>query len=112
MTRRRKVTPPGWEEQEELTCPLCGRVMPDGSWNEHHLVPATFKGTEKVALHRICHDTLHRTFTEREMQKYYNTIDRLMERVEIQSFVDWVKKQPNDYYSKPKETKDRKRKRR
>lgn len=113
MGRRRQQLPPSWENnEEELNCPLCDRPMPDGSWNEHHLVPATFKGTEKVALHRICHDTLHRTFTEREMQKYYHTIERLKEHEKIQSFIKWVKNKPNDYYSKPKETQDRKRKRR
>ena len=113
MAKRRAVTPPGWDDNEdEEICPLCRRPMPDGSWNEHHLIPATFRGTEKVKLHKICHDTLHRTFTEREMQKYYNTIGRLMEHEKIQAFVTWVKKQPNDYYSKTKETKDRKRNRR
>lgn len=112
MTKRRTVTPPEWEEQEKPTCPLCGRLMPDRSWNEHHLVPATFKGREKVAMHKICHDTLHRTFSEREMEKYYNTIPRLLENEDIRKFVGWVQKKPNDFYSKSKETKDRKRNRR
>lgn len=109
MSRKRKVIPPEWTEPEVLVCPLCGREMPDGSWNEHHLTPATFKGTEKIALHKICHDTLHRTLTEREMLKYYHTVDRLLENEDIQSFVKWVKKKPNDFYSKTKETKNRKR---
>jgi len=112
MARRKSVTPPEWEEPEVSQCALCGRSMPDGSWNEHHLVPATFKGTEKIALHKVCHDTLHRTLSEREMQKYYHTIDRLLENEDIQKFVSWIKKKPNDYYSKTKETKERKRNRR
>lgn len=112
MARRKSVIPPGWEEQKVQSCPLCGRPMPDGSWNEHHLVPATFKGRDKVAMHIICHNTLHRTFSEREMEKYYNTIPRLMENEDIQKFVDWVKKKPDDYYSKTNETKNRKRNRR
>ncbi len=112
MAKRRPVTPPGWDEPEALICPLCERSMPDGSWNEHHLIPATFKGREKVAMHKICHDVLHRTFSEREMEKYYNTIEHLMENEDIQKFVAWVKKKPDDYYSKTKETKDRKRNRR
>lgn len=112
MSKQLKSVPPGWNTTAESVCPLCNRPMPTGSWNEHHLIPATFKGTEKVAIHIICHDTLHHTFSEKEMQKYYHTIERLLEHEAIQKFVKWVKKQPNDFYSSPKDTKDRKRKRR
>ncbi len=113
MGRRKEVTPPDWDnKQEDAICPLCHRPMPEGSWNEHHLVPATFGGREKITLHLVCHDTLHRTFNEREMKRYYNTIGRMMEHDSIQAFVTWIKKKPNDYYSKTKETKDRKRNRR
>ncbi len=86
--------------------------MPKGSYNEHHLIPATFKGKEKIVLHKICHAKLHSAITEREMEHYYNTVERLLEHEEIQKFVKWVKKQPDDFYSKNKETKERKRKRR
>lgn len=86
--------------------------MPDGSHNEHHLIPATFKGKIKVTLHKVCHAKLHHTFSEREMSQYYHTIERLLEHEEIEKFVKWVRKQPNDFYSKNKDTKDRKRKRR
>lgn len=86
--------------------------MPQGSFNEHHLVPATFKGKEKITIHKICHSKLHSAITEREMEHYYHTIERLLEHEEIQKFIKWVKKQPDDFYSKNKETKERKRKRR
>lgn len=98
MTRRRKVTPPGWEEQEELTCPLCGRVMPDGSWNEHHLVPATFKGTEKVALHKICHNAIHMNITNRELKNNFNSIPQLLTHPGIQKFIKWVSSKSPDFY--------------
>ncbi len=93
-------------------CPLCNRPMPDGSYNEHHLIPATFKGKKTVTLHNFCHSKLHHCFSEREMQHYYHTIERLLEHEEIQKFVKWVKKYPPDFISKNKDTKDRKRKRR
>jgi len=96
----------------EEICPLCKRPMPEGSYNEHHLIPITFKGTEKVTLHIVCHDKLHHTLSEREMQHHYHTIERLLEHEEIQKFIKWVSKQPTDYYSHHKDTRDRKRKRR
>ncbi len=89
-------------------CPLCDREMPAGSHNGHHLIPATFKGNLTVELHKICHDTIHRTFTEREMLNYYHTIDRLLEHPDIQSFIIWVKKKSSDFYIKTKETHHRK----
>lgn len=96
----------------EEICPLCKRPMPEGSYNEHHLIPATFKGKEKIALHVVCHDKLHHTLTEREMQHHYHTIERLLEHEEIQKFVKWVSKQTPDFYSSHKDTCNRKRKRR
>lgn len=93
-------------------CPLCKRPMPEGSYNAHHLIPATFKGREVVNLHKVCHDMLHHIFSEREMEHHYNTIDRILEHDAVASFVKWVKKQPAAYYSKCKDTTERKRKRR
>ena len=94
-------------------CPLCERPMlRDDSSDEHHLIPKTFKGKETITLHRICHQKLHQTFSEREMLHHYNTIERLLENEDIQKFVKWVSKKELDYYSGNKETKRRKSKRR
>lgn len=92
-------------------CLLCGREMPPGSYDEHHLIPKTFGGSQTVRLHKICHDKLHHTFTEREMVNYYHTIERLKEDEQIRKFIKWVKKQRPDFYSKSKDTRDRRRKR-
>ena len=85
--------------------------MPAGSCNEHHLIPATFKGKDTVTLHIGCHDKLHHVFSEKEMEHYYHTIERLLEHEEIQKFVIWVKNKPPEFYVKHKDTKERKRKR-
>jgi hypothetical protein len=93
-------------------CPLCQReLIPGKSVDEHHLIPKTFKGSETVTLHKICHRKIHATFTERELEKFYNTIDLILENEEIQKFVKWVSKKDPEYYDISKETKDRKRKR-
>lgn len=93
-------------------CPICRREMPESTFSEHHLIPKTFKGKETVTLHMICHNKLHSSISEREMLKYYNTIERLLGHEEIQKFVKWVSKKDPEYYDGSKETKARKKKRR
>ena len=87
-------------------------MIPGKSIDVHHLIPKTFKGTETVLLHKICHRKLHTVFTEREMLKHYNTIERLLESEEIQKFVKWVSKKGPEFYVKNKDTKERRSKRR
>lgn len=99
-------------QQDQQLCPLCGRPMPPGSFDEHHLIPKTFGGTQTIPLHKICHDKLHHTFSEREMANWYHSLDRILEDEQIVKFVKWVRKQPNDFYSKHRDTKERNKKRR
>jgi len=81
-------------------CPICGRKMLGGnSVNEHHLIPRTFKGKEKILIHRICHRKIHSVFTERELLQYYHTIKRIKENEEIKKFVKWVSKKDPEFYS-------------
>lgn len=92
-------------------CELCGREL-GASSDLHHLIPKTFKGKETVLLHKICHRKIHSVFTERELFKYYHTIERLLENEDIQAFVRWVSNKDPDFYSGSRETKVRKGKRR
>lgn len=79
-------------------CPLCKRELGLINIDQHHLVPKTFKGKVTVPLHKICHRKIHATFTERELLNYYNTIERLLEHEQMQSFVSWVSKKPSEFY--------------
>jgi 5-methylcytosine-specific restriction endonuclease McrA len=94
-----------------MLCPLCKRVLGTENVDEHHLVPKTFGGKTTEKLHKICHRKIHATFTERELEKYYNTWERLLENEDIQKFIKWVQKKPPEYYDGSKETTDRKGKR-
>jgi hypothetical protein len=94
-----------------MICQLCNRELILGpSVDEHHLIPKTFKGTETVLLHKICHRKIHATFTERELANYYKTIDLLLSHYEIEKFVKWVSKKDPEYYDISKETNHRKNK--
>lgn len=92
-------------------CPICGRAL-GTVIDEHHLIPKTFGGKEKVKLHKICHRKIHSVFTERELEKWYYTIEHLLKHEEIQAFAKWVAKKDIDYYSGSDETVNRKSKRR
>ena len=94
-------------------CPICEReLIPGKSVDEHHLIPKTFKGKEKVIIHKICHNKIHSVFTERELQHYYHTVERLREHEELKKFIKWVSKKDPEFYDGSKDTKRRKGRRR
>lgn len=87
-------------------CELCGRVVEKRT--RHHLIPRTRHGNKRVKrnfsreqLNRTvplcpaCHRQIHRSLTEKEMEKEYNTTEALLSHPEILRFVSWVKKKPH-----------------
>ena len=84
-------------------CPLCGRKMFDGSSiNEHHLIPRSFKGKDKINIHKACHQKIHTIFTEKELQLKFNTIGEIKKNIEIKKFINWIKKKDPEYYESSK----------
>lgn len=93
-------------------CPICGRELGDKLIEQHHLIPKTFKGKELISIHKVCHRMIHATFCERELQKYYHTVERILSDEKVQRFVDWVQNKPLDFYISIDDTVQRKAKRR
>jgi hypothetical protein len=85
---------------ETLLCPICDRSLGSVNVDEHHLIPKSLKGKEKIKLHRVCHDKIHASFTERELAAKYNTISTLRESEEIGKFVKWISKKSPEYLDK------------
>ncbi len=77
-------------------CPICKRPF-DDTMDEHHLIPKSKKGKDAATIHRVCHDKIHSMFTNQELKNYYNTIDKIMEREEMQKFAKWVSKKVANY---------------
>lgn len=92
-------------------CKLCGRPLGDRLVEDHHLIPKTFRGRATEPVHRICHQKIHATFSERELYNYYHTFERLLEHEQIQRFVAWVRKKPLDFYDKNDDTASRRKQR-
>jgi hypothetical protein len=90
---------------------MCKREL-GGYSTAHHLVPKERGGKETIDLHKICHNKIHSTFTNYELEKYYHTIERLLENDDIRNFMKWLQNKPIDFYIGSKDTNDRKKKRR
>lgn len=85
-------------------CSLCGRVTRKGT-TAHHLIPRRchrnkwFKKrfdrnqmNTTVAVCIDCHRHIHKTVPrEKDLGRYYNTLQTLREHPEIAKFVHWVK---------------------
>lgn len=81
-------------------CPICKRDLIKGaSINEHHFIPKCKggKAKDKITLHVVCHNFLHRQFTEKELMKEYNTPEKCLEDESVKKFVKWVSKKDPEY---------------
>jgi len=90
-------------------CELCGRSV--GALTRHHLIPRTrhankrikrdFHGAEvkrRIAwLCRPCHDHLHALFTEKTLERDFNTLECLAQHPDVLRFVRWIRKRPSDF---------------
>src|ERR1043165_7987005 len=87
------------ELEAENICPLCGRPLAE-PMNRHHLLPVSRggRGTPTIILHKICHNKIHAVLTEKELQRYYHTMERLQHQEEIAKFIKWVIKKPPGFY--------------
>lgn len=87
--------------KEEKVCALCARPLA-GICNRHHLIPLSRggRGTTTLLLHKICHDKIHAVLPESELQRYYNTIERLREQEDIAASIKWVQKKEPEFYDR------------
>jgi|SRR5271157_2148109 len=85
-------------------CELCARTTQP--LTEHHLIPRARhnkrvkrdlgKGRNKVAMVcRPCHSQIHDLFTEKELEREYNTIESLKAHPDVQEWIEWVGKRPH-----------------
>ena len=85
--------------ETEDKCPLCGRPLAEPT-NRHHLIPMSRggKGTPTLTMHKICHSKIHAVLNEKELERDYNTIEKLQAQEELAKFIKWVSKKPPEFY--------------
>ena len=98
MTRKRSRTKnrmPDWfirQETGPTVCEICRHEYDRADLTKHHLVPKCRGGTETVLVCRPCHKTIHATFTEKELERDFPTVEALVESEELRTWVRWIRK--------------------
>jgi hypothetical protein len=81
---------------ERSNCELCARPLGRRvEW--HHVVPKSEGGRQTVAVHPICHRTIHAFVTNRELARSYGTMDRLHERDDMRNYLKWIADKSPDF---------------
>ena len=84
-----------------MNCDLCERESND--LHEHHLIPKKYARKHKSILHDpnnkilLCIDctkTIHALIPLKQLEKIYNTIEKLKQHPKIKSYLMWVKTRP------------------
>lgn len=88
------VTP--FAEEPPANCALC--VRPLGRRIEwHHVIPKSRGGRDTVALHPICHRTIHAHATNAELARLAD-IEALRDRPEVAKFLAWIAGKDPDFH--------------
>ena len=94
---------------EYRCCELCGRAV--SLLTRHHLIPRTRHANkrnqrefdraevkQRIAwLCKPCHDHVHALFTEKMLEREFNTLESLAMQPEVAKFVAWIQKKPAHY---------------
>ena len=85
---------------EGATCWLCERPL--GARTEwHHPVPKSRRGRVTVALHPICHRTIHANFSNGELARCGADLAQLRAHPVVAKFLAWVAGKPPDFHATP-----------
>lgn len=80
--------------------------MDEMALTDHHLVPRA-RHNKKVKRElgkdrnetadtcRPCHSQIHNLFTEKELEREYNTIEKLKAHPGVQKWIEWKRKRPS-----------------
>jgi hypothetical protein len=89
-----------------MKCELCGR---ENILTFHHLIPKCLHSNKwfkknftrnemnqgiNICKHD-CHKEIHLLISEKEMGKYYNTLEKLLNHEKIKKYLKWITKKKN-----------------
>lgn len=73
------------------TCPLCKR--PNLRPSDHHLIPRSRGGKETANVCEDCHEAIHETFSNKELERDYNTVEALLAHPTLAKTIAFIAKQ-------------------
>lgn len=90
-------------------CELCGRSV--GALTKHHLIPKARHKNKRnrrefdrdEVRHRLawfcrpCHNHVHALFTEKALEREFNTLESLVTHPEVSKFVGWIRTKPEGF---------------
>jgi 5-methylcytosine-specific restriction endonuclease McrA len=90
-------------------CALCKRQV--GALTRHHLIPRTRHSNKRnkrdfdradvktriVLLCRPCHNHIHALFTEKKLEREFNTLKSLAAHPDVARFVNWIRTKPDGF---------------
>lgn len=65
----------------------------------HHPVPKAKKGRDTVAVHPICHRTIHAHFTNAQLARMGEDRDALARDEQVATFLRWIADKPPDFHA-------------
>lgn len=80
----------------ERRCWLCDRTI-GTRVEQHHPLPKSRGGRETVPVHPICHRTLHKSFTNRQLERL--SLAELRASPEVAAFLRWIEDKPADFHA-------------
>jgi hypothetical protein len=89
---------------------LCERPIPlRARSSRHHLTPRLKGGTHQgtVRLHQICHSAIHARFSEAEIARRLNDVERLRSDPAMETFLAWIRTKPDDFHARTRKTRAR-----
>lgn len=82
---------------DAVACWLCGRDLGVRvEW--HHPVPKSRGGRRTVAVHPICHRTLHAHLTNAELARVGEDLAALHRHPALARFLGWIADKPADFH--------------
>ena len=93
------------DQSKNIICPIC--EVSEGI-SKHHVLPKSRGGKEVVSICQECHKQIHTTFTNKQLEKNYASVEALKSHEEIKRWIVWRQKHPNASVNH-KQTKNRKR---
>lgn len=88
-------------------CAICHR---EERLTRHHLIPRTRHHNKRnkrdfdrasvhevVGICRSCHSQIHQVLTEKQLEREFNSIEKLRAHPEIAKFATWMRAKPNGF---------------
>jgi hypothetical protein len=91
--------------EELLPCPICER--PNFHPSDHHMVPKSKGGRTTETICGDCHKAIHATFSNKELEEKYHTVDVLLAHEQFAKMVKFIAKQDSVGKVTTKKSKDR-----